>query len=77
MTVNNYVRATEIRSEVDILNTMLAIVADSKFYLGDAKYRAGIDMLKNDETFVEDFLTTIKEKLQTRRNELINEFENL
>lgn len=77
MTVNNYVRATEIRSEVDILDTMLAIVADSKFYLGDTKYRAGIDTLKNDETFVKDFVATIKEKLQTRRNELINEFENL
>lgn len=77
MTVDNYVRASEIRSEIDILDTMLAIVADSRFYLGDTEYKADIVMLENDELFVEDFITTIKEKLQTRRNELVNEFEDL
>ena len=77
MTVDNYVRASEIRSEIDILDTMLAIVADSRFYLGDTEHKADVVMLENDELFVEDFITTIKEKLQTRRNELNDEFENL
>lgn len=77
MTVDNYVRASEIRSEIDILDTMLAIVADSRFYLGDTEHKADVVMLENDELFAEDFITTIKEKLQTRRNELNNEFENL